>query len=189
MDVTGQSVQLSLCHSKLVTGSRTVLWLLLEDLFPADYSEAVTESSTAAPSPPLLLRRTTVIKHGMLYRRHQPTPPRSKPPSLPEQTTVVVTLYPLASGINGEAGIRLLLRLSERSEFVAQVVLAACGYVVEELEYKSLPAALQAAVDTQPQSEGETNNRLTALKLLCWIASLQCHDAKRYVELKSDTSQ
>ena len=75
--------------------------------------------------------------------------------------------------------MHLLLQLCEKAEFVARVVLAACGYVVEELEYKSLPDALQAAVGTLPESEGGVDARLKALKLLCWIASLQCHDAKR----------
>ena len=178
VDVTGQSIQLSLCHSKLITGSRTVLWLLLEDLFPADYSDTIPEPSAAAPSLPPLRRRTAVIKHGMLYRRHFPTPPRSKPPSLPEQSTIVVTLYPLA--VNRESSVRLLLQLYEKPEFVAQVVLAACGYVVEEMEHKSLPEVLQATVGTQPENSGGADARLKALELLSWMASLQCSDSNRY---------
>ena len=168
--------------------NRRVLWLLVEELFTSDYTEVASTSEGAMPGPPPLRRRTTIIKHGMLYRR-KPMSSSVPKASLPDQGTVAVTLHPTAA-LHPDGKLPVLLTLIQRSDFVTQVTLAACGYTIEASEYHSLSGSLQAAVNGfKGRDEGDA--QFKALDLLCWITSVNCSDAERqgYAEVVGAVGQ
>ena len=64
---------------------------------------------------------------------------------------------------------------------MTQLTLVVCECAVEVVEVGGLPETLRTAVDDEGVWSKE--NRVKALDLLCWLASVHCNSSDRWVWL------
>ena len=159
------------------------LGVRLEQLFSTDYSEAALSAAEAHPKTPAktgLRRRGCMIGH---HRAPQQTNARAR--AVPDQCYLSLSLFPL-SRLPGpaEPGMGTLLRLMERREFILNLTLGACNYVVTATEYEDLPQSLRDVVNGESRETGEGGGggggggiggglQLQCLQLLCWVIRVQ----------------
>lgn len=182
VDVTGQSAQVCFCHARLMTSKLTVLWLLTENLFSTEHKNTARSGDSAAVPSAAPHRGRTWHTRAFRHHIHRPSDSTSKTKSIPDHSTISVTLYsPDPHHSNAGSKLDLLLKLVNRSEFVTLVTLAACGYRVESDECKILPASLQLAVEGEQSGSVKEDEQIRAMELLCWMAAMHGCRAERCV--------
>jgi hypothetical protein len=93
-----------------------------------------------------------------------------------------VTLHPTSGKLealsSNSVNPSLLFKLTSDPEFMNHVVLAACGYRVEEKELHSLPPSVR---DLLKEGAGVSNveNQFKALELLLWMVGVHLTNTNR----------
>lgn len=95
-----------------------------------------------------------------------------------------MTLHPTAVKLDVHSSLpvkpALLFKLISYPEFMFHVVLAACGYRVEEKEVSSLPETLQA-LQEEGASTSTPESQFKALELLSWMVGVHLSNTNRLV--------
>ena len=95
-----------------------------------------------------------------------------------------MTLHPTAVKLDAHSLLpvkpALLFNLISYPEFMCHVVLAACGYRVEEKEVSSLPGTLRALLE-EGASTSTPENQFKALELLSWMVGVHLSNTNRLV--------
>ena len=175
VDVTGQSLQLSLSHPSLLlsTPSPTLL-LCFDSLFVDDYyllTEEVLKNAnetTKTDSKPRLRHMRSRILRRL---------PAAKLSIVPH-SILHVTVYTQRRREHSCSYPRQLLRCVFEGELVSRLVLLACAYKVEQEEYSHLPQPVREML-TCEREEVKVEDRVRALEVLCWLASSAFCDANR----------
>ena len=134
-------------------------------------------SNSLPPSPPpflLSLSPSLFLSFSLSLSSHTPFP----------QCTISVSLHPTAYKLDAFSSMAVkpdhLFKLITDQKFMCHVVMAACGYRVEESEYFSLPDNL---VDLVIESDGVSteDSQFKALELLSWMVGVHQSNANWYV--------
>ena len=95
-----------------------------------------------------------------------------------------MTLHPTAVKLDAHSLLpvkpALLFNLISYPKFMCHVVLAACGYRVEEKEVSSLPGILRALLE-EGASTSTPENQFKALELLSWMVGVHLSNTNRLV--------
>ena len=160
----------------------TVILLLVEDLFSSDYNE-VAFTAEVVPAAPV--RRGSWRTKGFRHHVKSANETSIKTKAVPVQGTIAVSLYPLANSTpSSTAMLEVLFSLMGDSEFVTEVIVAACGNRLEGKEFQKLPDPLQEALRSGGAERLEDRRAVkelqyNALELLCWMAAVQSNTVER----------
>ena len=183
IDITKQSLVVSFAHPNiLLCDKTTVLLLCFECLFVSDYDEVLQEAikSLVDKTPEAdtsVPQRTRVYSSVQSHRLLRKQPQSAKPLPVIIESFVQVSVFPYKGPLDIVSRERIL-ECVFFEDLIKRLVIAACGYSIEEKDMLKLSADHQTLVRLFHEKkekrvaedlEGMQNK---ALDILCWITCL-----------------
>ena len=191
IDISEQSVVLSVTHPKLLLCSSVpVILICFQDLFVGHYSKVTEDVSRGSDEKKVdtdlhaIRRRTCGLRPRILRK-----PPQPAKPVILIHSSLQVTIFAYHGNLDSIQR-ECLLGCIFQEDVIIRLLLAACGYHIEESEYTRLPEYCHSAVikyhEDKKNIESLTveeieKRQFRALDLLCWIASLAYCNENGYV--------
>lgn len=179
IDITGQSLQLSLSHPSLLSTPVPPLLVVLDDLFVDNYSQLTEDAAKSYESKQDSTNSSLRRKH-LLRSRQLRHLPQTKTQSV-QQTTMQISVFSQSKAFCSTPVSRKLLRAMCKYDtlLVTQLVLLVCDCKIIEEEYVNLSGPVREMA-THGTEKIKMEDRVKALELLCWISSSAFCDANRY---------
>lgn len=186
VDISDQSLVISLTHPRLLNSERHPVFLLCFDqLFVSRYSTITEEVSKSLASKATEIepissrsRRMQALIHRPRGGRRYGYPVRQPPPANNIHSYLQVTVFPGNIKMNTDVKDGVLECLFHE-EIVTKLLMMACRYSIEEREFLNLDQCYQELCLKEQQREdsnGETmifdSRQNDALSILCWMVSM-----------------